>query len=127
MMFKHPILIAPIVVIIGLAYFTVFFSPDYYRRFDKPMIIFMVMMYLIAYIIQFILENHLSAEKLVGKDLAFIVIKFLILIFYAAIRQYYIQDIKDKEIFLFHFLIYAVAFMIIDVYINYQIINKKNG
>ncbi len=83
-------------------------------------------MYLLFYVIDFFLSKKLSPEKLAAKDLVFITSKFLISIFYAAIQAYFIEDSRERKDFLFHFLIYAVLFLIADTIINYQII-KKNG
>lgn len=91
------------------------------------MIIFLIGMYLLFYLIDFFLSKKLSPEKLVGKDLIFTTLKFLISAFYAAIQAYFIEDSRDRKDFLFHFLIYAILFLIADNIINYQIINKKNG
>ncbi|GAB4200382.1 MAG: hypothetical protein Fur0023_03690 [Bacteroidia bacterium] len=119
--------------IIGIALFVLFFAyagsffaPDFYRKYDKPMIIFLIGMYLLFYLIDFFLSKKLSPEKLVGKDLIFMTLKFLISAFYAAIQAYFIEDSRDRKDFLFHFLIYAILFLIADTIINYQII-KKNG
>lgn len=115
-----------ILLIILFSFLVYAFAPDFFRRYDQPMILFLLGMYLFFYIIDFYIEKNLSPEKLVGKDLIFIISKFLILILYAAVRQYFIEDRHDKQSFLFHFLIYVVLFMILDTLIYFQIIHKKS-
>lgn len=123
---KNMTIIGIILFIIFFAYVSSFFSPGAFREYDKPTLIFLISMYVVFYIINYFLENRLSAEQLVGKDLVFLSLKFLIQIFYAAIMAYTIADMRDKKDFLIHFLIYAVLFFILDTIIYYQMI-KKNG
>ena len=115
-----------ILLIILFSFINYAFAPDFFRRYDQPMILFLLGMYLFFYIIDFFIEKKLSPEKLVGKDLIFLILKFLILILYAAVRQYFIEDRHDKQSFLFHFLIYAVLFMILDILIYFHMIHKKS-
>lgn len=113
--------------LIFFAYAGSFFAPDFYRKYDKPTLIFLIAMYVVFYIVDYFLQTKLSAEKLVGKDLIFLVLKFLIPISYATIMiLFYVENNEDKKSFLLHFLIYAVLLMAIDTIINYQII-KKSG
>lgn len=104
---------------------TKFFSPSVFQQYDQSIIIFFLIVYGLFYLIHFILEKKLSPEKLVGKDLIFLTLKFLIPIFYAAFRQYFIENIQEKKIFLLHFLIYAILFLALDTMIYYQLINKR--
>jgi hypothetical protein len=123
---KNMTIIGIILFIIFFAYVSSFFSPGSFREYDKPTLIFLISMYVVFYIINYFLENRLTAEQLAGKDLVFLSLKFLIQIFYAAIMAYTIADMRDKKDFLIHFLIYAVLFFILDTIIYYQMI-KKNG
>lgn len=118
--------------VIGIALFVLFFAyagsffaPDFYRKYDKPIILFLLIVFILFYVIDFLLKEKLSPEKSAGKDLLFISLKFLILIFYAAYLAYTV-DAHERESVLLHFLVYAITFMSIDTIINYQII-KKNG
>lgn len=123
---KYMYIIGIILTILFFAYVGHFFSPDFFRKYDQPTLLFLLILYAAFYVLHFILEKKLSPEKLVGKDLIFLSLKFLIPVFYAAIRQYFIDDIRDKKIFLFHFLIYAVLFLVLDTLIYYQVINRKS-
>jgi len=123
---KNKTIIGIILFIIFFAYVSSFFLPASFREYDKPTLIFLISMYVVFYIINYFLENRLGAEQLVGKDLVFLSLKFLIQIFYAAIMAYTIADVNVKNDFLIHFLIYAVLFFILDIIIYYQMI-KKNG
>lgn len=116
-----------VLLILFFAYTGYFFSPTFFRIYDKPTILFLLIMYLIFYAIHFIFEKKLEPQKLVGKDMLFLILKFIIPLFYALIRQYLIIDERDKKDFLFHFLIYAVLFFILDTIIYYSLINKNNG
>lgn len=119
--------IAGVILLIILFSFIVYtFDPDFFRGYDQPMILFLLGMYLFFYIIDFFVERKLSPEKLVGKDFIFIVLKFLILTSYVSVRQYFIQDQHDKKSFLFHFLIYVILFMFLDILIYFHIIRKKS-
>lgn len=115
-----------VLFILFFAYVSNFFSPDVFRQYDKPTIVFFVIVYGLFYVVHFIVEKKLSPEKLVGKDLIFFVLKFLIPIFYAAIRQYLIEDARDRKFFLIHFLIYGILFLVLDTMIYYQLVNKKS-
>ncbi|MCX7728283.1 MAG: hypothetical protein N2203_02320 [Bacteroidia bacterium] len=117
-------IIGVIVFLIFFAYVISFFSPDLYRKYDKPTIIFLLILYLTFYLIDWMLEKKISPDNLAGKDLVFIILKFLIPISYVTIKTFMIDE-KDRKDFLFHFLIYAVLFLIADTIVNYQIINKK--
>lgn len=116
-------LIGIILFLLFFAYAGSFFAPDFYRRYDKPTIIFLLAMYLLFYLIDYLISGKLSVEKKAGKDLVFIVLKFLIPVFYAAIKTYFTDPI-DRKSFLLHFLVYAILFLAIDTIINYQIIKK---
>ncbi len=96
-------------------------------KFNQQIILFFLIMYLIFYVLHFFIEKNLDTKKLIGKDLAFIVLKFLTPLFYALIYQYNIDLEQDRKIFLLHFLFYAIIFLILDTFIYYQIIKKKNG
>jgi len=124
---KYMSILILVLLILFFAYTGYFFSPGFFKTYDKPTILFLLIMYLIFYAIHFIVEKKLDPPKLVGKDMVFLVLKFIIPLFYALIRQYLITDTKDKKNFLFHFLIYAVLFMILDTIIYYSLINKNNG
>lgn len=119
--------IAGVILLIILFSFIVYaFAPDFFRRYDQPMILFLLGMYLFFYIIDFFTEKKLSPEKLVGKDFILIILKFLVLTSYVSVRQYFIEDQHDKKSFLFHFLIYVVLFMFLDILIYFHIIRKKS-
>ncbi len=124
--FKYMYILAIILIILFFAYTGHFFSPDFFRKYDQPTLLFLLILYAAFYVPHFILEKKLPPEKLAGKDLVFLSLKFLIPVFYAAIRQYFIEDASDKKIFLFHFLIYAVLFLALDTLIYYQVINRKS-
>ena len=124
---KYMSILILVLLILFFAYTGYFFSPVFFKTYDKPTILFLLIMYLIFYVLHFIVEKKLDPQKLVGKDMVFLVLKFIIPLFYALIRQYPITDTRDKKDFLFHFLIYAVLFMILDTIIYYSLINKNNG
>ncbi len=103
-----------------------FFSPNDFRKYDQPSILFLIAMYVLFYIIHFLTEKKCDQKKLIAKDLVFLVLKFLILLFYVVFRQYYIKNTAEKKFFLLHFLIYALILFTLDTIIYYQLINKKN-
>lgn len=115
--------------------FAVFFSSQsnfllfcIYNHFDVFTILFLLVMYVAFYVVHFFIEKKLSVKGLVGKDLIFLVLKFLIPLFYALIRQSKIENEADRKTFLLHFLVYAIIFFILDSIIYYKIINnKKDG
>jgi len=114
-------------IVIVITAFTVnFYFPEFFNEYDKEIFFFLISMYMAFYIVNYFLEKRLNSEKLVGKDLVFLSLKFLIQIFYAAIRSFTIKDMKLKKDFLLHFLIYAMLFLIFDTIVYYQTI-KKNG
>lgn len=117
-----------------LAFIVKFSYPDLYEKYNVSILIFLTTIYSLFYLVDFILKNNLSPEKHAGKDLVFIVLKFLILLFYVTIRTYRldasdnINTTHNKITFLLHFLIYAIFFMIVDTIINYNLIkNNTNG
>lgn len=115
-------------ILLFLLFFTYagsFFAPDFYRKYDKPSIIFLLLMYLLFYLIDYLVQGKISNEKLAGKDLVFIVLKFLIPLIYVTVKTYFIDPI-DRKAFLLHFLVYAVLSLAIDTIINYQIIKKNH-
>lgn len=114
-----------VLFVIFFAYTTYFFSADIFRRYDKPTLIFLLILFVISITVNLFLEKKYPPNKLAAKDLIFLISKFLILITYAAIQSFLIKELEHKKIFLLHFLIYAVAFLISDTIIQYQIINKK--
>lgn len=104
-----------------------FFSFNISNYVDVSTILFLVAMYGAFYAVHFLIEKRLSPKALIGKDLIFLVLKFLIPLSYALIRQSIIKYEEERKIFLLNFLIYALILFVVDSIIYYQLINKNDG
>ncbi len=111
--FPHIIfLFISILILVGLYLFNSIYL------FDVHIALMFFLMYVVFYTTDLFLEHRFNSKKLLGKDLIWLVLKFLIPLFFLVFRSVWVEE-QYKKIFFIHFLIVALLYFTMDFIIYY--------